>query len=433
MDINELRDAVAQRVTRQDALLRAEHDDGNPALTGEEAAEFDRIEDELSDREVDGKTVKGLLSQLADAQRVEERKAQIAERTSNPLKPEAATSDDKAEREEAETQIFSKYLREGNEALTHEERLVLAPRAVMQNGERMKGSIEQRAQTVTTTGGGYLIPQGFMRELIAAQKAFGAVRSVARVLNTPDGADIPWPRFDDTANTGELLAINTQAALQDIAYGVLTLKAYKYSSKTVLVPIELAQDAFFDLDGHLRDALSTRIGRITNTHFTTGDNSGKPQGVVNGAGTGVTAASATAIGVDDLIELEHTIDPAYRQAGQVAWMFADGTLKALKKLKDANGLPLWLSDFSSRAGASIMGYPYVINQDMTAVGTGVKSVLFGNFSSYIIRDVMDVSLVVFRERYMDYAQVGYLSFSRTDGRYVFGEATNSQVKALVHP
>lgn len=423
MDINELRDKEAQLITRQDEILKRAHDDGNPALTGEELEEFDRIEDELT---------KVTQSREA-AEKHEQRQAALAARITEPLKPEATTSDDQAEREEAEKQIFTKYLREGAQALSHEERIALAPRAVLANGDMAKGTLEQRAQTVTTTGGGYLIPQGFMRELIQAQKAYGAVRSVARVLNTPDGADIPWPRTDDTGNTGELLAINTQAANQDITFGVLTLKAYKYSSKMVLVPIELAQDAYFDLDGYLREILATRIGRITNTHFTTGDNSGKPQGVVNGAGTGATAASASAIGVDDLIELEHTIDPAYRNSGDSVWMFADGTLKALKKLKDANGLPLWLSDFSSPAGASIMGYRYVINQDMTAVGTGVKSVLFGDFSSYIIRDVMDVSLVVFKERYMDYAQVGYLSFSRTDGRYVFAEATNSRVKALLHP
>lgn len=423
METNELRDKEAQLIHQQEEILKRSHDDGNDALTGEELVEFDRVEDELT----------ATTETRERQEKSEARSAKMAVRTTEAIKPEAVESEDPEERGEAYRQAFDRFLRNGKGGLEYEDRKMLAPFEVNANGEPARGSIEQRAQTVTTTGGGYLIPQGFMAELIQAQKTYGAVRSVARILNTPDGADIPWPGTDDTGNTGELLAINTQAASQDITFSVLTLKAYKYSSKIVLVPIELVQDAFFDLDGYLREILSTRIGRITNTHFTTGDNSGKPQGVVPGAGTGVTAAAAGAIGVDDLIELEHTIDPSYRSLPSVAWMFADSTLKALKKLKDANGLPLWLSDFSSPAGASIMGYRYVINQDMAAIATTAKSVLFGDFSSYVVRDVMDISVMRLVERYADYAQVGYIAFSRADGRYVFAESTNKSVKVLLHP
>lgn len=422
---NEIRDEIARLVERQQEILDRAHADGNPALTGEESVEFDKIEDDLQSREAD----------LKRTEAVEKRTADMSARITEPVKPGAIESDDEEVRQVAYDQAFAKFLRHGQGGLDLEERVALAPHSVTANGERAKGSLEQRAQTVTTTGGGYLIPQGFMRELIQAQKAFGAVRSVARILDTPDGANIPWPTTDDTGNTGELLAINTQAASQDITFGVKTLLAYKYSSKVVLVPIELVQDAFFDLDSYLREILATRIGRITNTHFTTGDNSGKPQGVVTGAGTGVTAASATAIGIDDLIELEHTIDPAYRHNNpSVALMFADSTLKAVKKLKDANGMPIWLpSGYSSQAIDSILGYRYVVNQDMAAIATTAKSVLFGDFSTYIIRNVMDVSVMRLVERYADYAQVGYIAFSRYDGRYVNGESTVATVKVLTHP
>lgn len=423
MDINELRDKEAQLIRKQEAILQRAHEDGNPALTGEELEEFDRLEEELS----------ATTKSREAAEKVEARTAALAEKTSEALPPEAIESDDEETRERAYEQAFDTFLRFGQGGLNVEQRTVLAPNAVTADGERAKGSIEQRAQTVTTSGGGYLIPQGFMRELIQAQKAYGAVRSVARVLSTPDGANIPWPTTDDTGNTGELLAINTQAAQQDITFGVKTLLAYKYSSKIVLVPIELVQDAFFDLDGYLRDILSTRIGRITNTHFTTGDNSGKPQGVVNGAGTGVTAAAASAIAIDDLISLEHTIDPAYRSSPNVAFMFADSSLALLKKLKDANGMPLWQPDYNSKANDRIMGYRYVINQDMAAATTGNVSVLFGDFSTYIVRDVMDVSVMRLVERYADYAQVGYIAFARADGRYVQAESSNASVKKLTQP
>ena len=63
----------------------------------------------------------------------------------------------------------------------------------------------------------------------------------------------------------------------------------------------------------------------------------------------------------------------------------------------------------------VMGFPYVINQSMTTPATGVKSILFGDLSKYIIRDCRDVVLIRLDERYADYHQVGFLAFARSDG------------------
>ena len=57
-------------------------------------------------------------------------------------------------------------------------------------------------------------------------------------------------------------------------------------SKAVLVSVELLQDASFDLSAYLGKALGTRVARIKNTHFTTGDNSSKPQGFTVGGSSG---------------------------------------------------------------------------------------------------------------------------------------------------
>ena len=89
---------------------------------------------------------------------------------------------------------------------------------------------------------------------------------------------------------------------------------------------------------------------------------------------------------DDLVELEHSLDPAYREGGRCSFMFADTTLKAIKKLKDGQGRPLWLPGIDVKEPASILGYRYVINQSVPAMAATAKSVLFGDFSKYIIRE-----------------------------------------------
>ena len=143
----------------------------------------------------------------------------------------------------------------------------------------------------------------------------------------------------------------------------MNLGVHKYSSKTVAVPIELLQDSNADIEAFVNNRLITRLGRITNKHFTVGTGSSQPSGVLTGATLGVTGAKAQVDSVtyDDLVELEHSLDPAYREGGRCAFMFADATLKAIKKLKDGQGRPLWLPGIDVKEPASILGYRYAVS------------------------------------------------------------------------
>jgi hypothetical protein len=153
----------------------------------------------------------------------------------------------------------------------------------------------------------------------------------------------------------------------------------------------------FDLDGWLATKLGTRIARITNTHFTTGDGASKPGGVVTGATLGYTAGNSTSSGetasitYDDLIELEHSVDPAYRKKAR--YMMSDAALKVIKKVKDGIGRPLWVAGLDVGAPDTINAFPYTINQDMAAPAASAKSVLFGDFSNYFIRRVAGIQVL----------------------------------------
>ena len=83
--------------------------------------------------------------------------------------------------------------------------------------------------------------------------------------------------------------------------------------------------------------------------------------------------------------------------------------------RNGTGVPLWSPSLGAGQPDTILGYPYVINQSITTPATSVKSILFGDFSKYLIRDVRDVTLLRLDERFADYHQVGFLAFSRHDG------------------
>ena len=262
--------------------------------------------------------------------------------------------------------------------------------------------------------GGYTVPEGFVANLEVALLAYGGMRQAATIIRTAGVGDLPWPTANDTTNEGRQLAENTQVTMTDMTFGALVLHAYKWSSDMIQVPVELLEDSAFNLATTLGEMLGTRIARGQNRAFTTGTGAATPKGVVTAATLGVTAASATAIAWLELVDLEHSVDPEYRRTA--GFMFHDNIAKALRKLVDGAGRPLWQVDPNSGQPSNLLGYPYTVNQHMaSAITTGLKTVLFGQLSKYIIRDVSTVRLVRLRERYADYDQEGFVAFMRSDG------------------
>jgi HK97 family phage major capsid protein len=186
--------------------------------------------------------------------------------------------------------------------------------------------------TITSTEGKETIPQGFVYSLEQALLAYGGVRSVATVIRTDSGNALPYPTMNDTSNKGAILSeATTIGASVDPAFAQLTLNAFKYSSKPILMSYELTQDSAFDLGALVGDWLGTRIARIQNDHFTTGAGTTLPKGLTIAAVLGKAAASMTAIISDEVIDLIHSVDPAYRP--NASFMMHDVVLAAIRKLK----------------------------------------------------------------------------------------------------
>ena len=284
-------------------------------------------------------------------------------------------------------------------------------------GGHLSGSYEARGLTVgTDSEGGYTVPEGFSNELERALLAYGGPRRVCRVITTATGNPLPWPTTTDTGNVGERLAEEASIGSSvDPTFGVVTFNAYRYSSKPVLVTQDLIEDSAFNLGSLLASMLGERIGRITATEFTTGTGSSQPNGLSTAAGAGVTAASATAITADELIDLVHSLDPAYRGFGSCGFMFHDSTLQAIRKLKDGDNQYLWQPGLQSSEPDRLLGFPYTVNQAVAAIATGNISVLFGAMEKYVIRDCAMARFYRLEERYRDNDQTGFILFSRHDG------------------
>jgi HK97 family phage major capsid protein len=325
------------------------------------------------------------------------------------------------DRKSKDNELYAKWLRGGDNALNAED----------------WSYIRNTMSTTTPTEGGYTVQSNVAATLIDALKDYGGMRSVANVISTAQGNPLSFPTSDGTSETGEWIAQNTTATGADPSFGTVALNVFKASSKIVAVPFELLQDSTIDIEAFVAGRLATRLGRITNTGYTVGTGSGQPNGIVTAASTGVTAANSTsqvtAIIYDSIIDLIHSIDPAYR-ARKCSFMMNDASVKVIRKIKDGQSRPLFVPGYEvgvpGGAPDTLCGYPIVVNQDVAVMAANAKSIIFGDLASYYIRDVMEATLFRFTDSaYTKLGQVGFLAWLRTGGNLIDTPAAKLFVNA----
>lgn len=321
--------------------------------------------------------------------------------------PERQSDEDRAA---AHEDAFGAYLRGGMGGLTTEQRALM---------------IEHRASPQgvgVPADGGYLVPPGYRAVMTETLKAYGGLINHANVITTSTGNPLQWPTNDDTGNVGAILNENTAIAETGMAFGTKTVGAFTYTSKLVRVSLQLLQDSAFDLDNWLPRKLGERIGRASADDYVNGTGTTEPFGILPTAAVGATAglaafeANTNAAGYNALIDLEHSIDPAYRQLGNCRFLLSDGALKSVRKFKDGDNRPLWLPVPVPGMPATINGNPYTIDQALVqTLANPTKPILFGDFrAGYLVRQALDVQMVRLAERYAEMLQVGFFGFMRLD-------------------
>jgi HK97 family phage major capsid protein len=295
--------------------------------------------------------------------------------------------------------------------------LTAEERAVLRQGV---AKFEQRVQSVgTASAGGYTVPTTLMNEIVKVMKDWGPMfdSDVARVITTPTGNPMKVPTVDDTASTAgahtEGTALTDDGG-KDVTIGQKSLDAFAFDTEFIRWSWELDTDSIFDMELLLASLLGERLARLGNAQLTTGSGSSAPNGIVTASTLGKTAASATAIAADELIDLQHSVNAAYRRSPKCRWQFADSTLQAIRKLKDGQGNYLWqMGNVQTGAPDLLLGKPYSINDDVAAIATGAKAVIFGDHSKYFVRKVGAPIFGVLRERF--WPDLGIAGLMRFDG------------------
>lgn len=315
--------------------------------------------------------------------------------------------------------VFWRYMRHGKAALEPHEF-----RTLRQGFDPMT---EQRAQSLTTTAGGYTVPSnGVFPTLIdTAQRNANVMRQVATVVSADFNTNVATVSAHGAAAwTAETVGFNEA----DETTGQVTFSAYK-ATALVKITEELLQDSVFDMAGYLARELGKRLGVLEEAGFVNGAGTTQPTGIVGGAGAGVTAASATAITTDELIGLVHSVDRMHRNDPSCGWLFADSTALYIRKLKDSTGQYIWQPGLQADQPDRLLGKPVYISDNVPAIATGNKSVVFGAMNAYWIVDRAGMFIQRLDELYAANGYVGFRAFLRTDGKLTDSGAVKRLIQA----
>ncbi len=394
MTILELREKRAKAWEAAKAFLDS-HRKENGVLSAEDDAAYTRMEQEITD----------LGKEIARLERQEALDAELNRPVNKPLtgKPMNGKLEDDGE---------GKTGRASDEYKKN-----------FWNAMRSKApvpNVTNALQIGTDTEGGYLVPDEFENTLVEALEEENIFRQMAKIIQTSSGdRKIPVVATKGTASWMDEEGAYPES---DDSFGQVSIGAYKLGTM-IKVSEELLNDSVFDLQSYITREFARRIGSREEEAFFTGNGTGKPLGILaatGGAETGITAASATAVTADELIDLYYSLRSPYRR--NAVWTLNDSTVKAILKLKDGNGQYLWQPGITAGAPDMILGRPVRTSTYMPEIAAGAKTIAFGDFSYYWIADRQGRSFKRLNELFAATGQVGFLASQRVDGKLVLPEA-----------
>lgn len=257
-------------------------------------------------------------------------------------------------------------------------------------GERRSFAFEARDVTKASTGAP--VPTSFYNTLVEHLVVQGPMLdgNVITMLTTQSGENLQIPRTN-TYTAPAITAEGTAIAESDPTFNAfVTLGAFKYAA-TFQLSREVVEDSGINLLDFVARQAAVGMGTAVNSGLTVGTGTVQPNGIVTAASSAVTGGTgvAGAPSADNLIDLVYSCPSPYRRRG-ASFQMRGATLAAVRKLKDTDGTYLWAPGLVPGEPDRLLGFPVYENPDVPAMAAGAKSIIFGDASSYYVRQVRGI-------------------------------------------
>lgn len=286
--------------------------------------------------------------------------------------------------------------------------------------ERMKPERKNVLTVSDDTGGGYLAPQEYVKDIIKAVIEFSPMRPLVRLMTT-SAKSVQLPRRTGVFTavwTGE---VATRTETTGLAYGLEDCSVQEMTAE-VYVSMANLEDSAFNLENEFNMEFAEQFGVAEGLAIISGNGVKQPEGILTASGTvSINSGAATDVTADGIIDLKHAIKTAY--AKNASFILNRKTLRSIRKLKSGDGQYLWAPGLAVGRPNSIDGDPYTECPDMPNPAASAKFMAFGDWArAYTLVDRLSISIV--RDPYTraSSGQIKFVARRRVGGQVVLAES-----------
>ena len=178
------------------------------------------------------------------------------------------------------------------------------------------------------------------------------------------------------------------------------------------ISVSLVNNVDFDLVGFVVKRMAYDIARWIEKELINGTAS-KIEGL-SGATNTLTAASATAITADELVQLQGKVKDVYQD--NAIWIMNPATRDALRSLKDDVGRYLLIDDLTSPFGKVLLGKPVYVSDNAPTIEASARSIFYGDMSGLATKFSEELNVQVLREKYADEHAIGVIGWVEIDAK-----------------
>ncbi len=262
----------------------------------------------------------------------------------------------------------------------------------------------------------YHLPEASNRKYMAALQKESVARQLATVVNaTRSDSRIYAFDCEGQAEWGD--GNDAEDMNNEDDFKRFDVQAYRLSELVKLGTV-FTSDQSFAIEDYVIGKMARCFGTSEEQAFINGTGVNQPTGILHatdGAKTGVTAESDSAISYDEIIKLYLSVGKKYRKHG--TWLMNDETALALRTLKDSAGSYLWKDSTET-----IFSKPVQIIDSMPSIGKGQKVIAFGDFSNYWLVQRFPMTIRTLKEKFAIRGQIGYLGCEYLDGKLIRKDA-----------
>ena len=260
-----------------------------------------------------------------------------------------------------------------------------------------------------------------------AKRILEAVKNISPILAKSDlymvRGTLVFPKYDETSDH---ITVAYASEFTDLAEhsGVFTPVSLAQNLAGALVKISrsLINNADFDVVGYAITKVAEAVAAFLEGELLKGTGAtGHMTGALVG-GTSVTAAAATAISADDLINVQMKVAQKYRDNADACWIMATSTLTAIRKLKDKEDRYLLTPDYAAGFGYTLLGHRVFESDAMDAIAASKKTVLFGDFKGLGVRITPEVQMQVLNEKFATQHATGIAAWVEADSKVLDAKA-----------